>query len=87
MWRVCRTWAKPVSESVASIEVTTQFNHQAETEFTGFDKEIICHMVDRRARWHAARNMPDNSMESIIHSIQDMWTSIRRRMQELIVGW
>jgi len=83
--KVCREWARPLSEAVASIEVTTRFNHQVELDLLFHGKHIILHMVDRCTRWHAAVEIPDKTMASIVTGIQSLWVSLHGSMSELIV--
>ena len=83
--KVCREWARPLSEAVASIEVTTRFNHQVELDLLFHGKHIILHMVDRCTRWHAAVEIPDKTMASIVTAVQSIWVHLHGSMSELIV--
>ena len=74
--KVCREWAKPLSEAVASIEITTRFNHQVELDLLFHGKHIVLHMIDRCTRWHAAVEIPDKTTRSIINAIQAIWAHL-----------
>ena len=80
-----RQWARPLSEWVASVEVTTQINHQVGLDLMFYSKNIILHMLDRCAGWYADKTVPGKDMASIIAAIHDKCVSIHRAMQELIV--
>ena len=119
--KVCREWAKPLSEAVASIEITTEFHHQVEldaaddtpegnlldkatqgilpesssaiakktktraTSLLFHGKHILLNMVDRCKKWHAAVEIPDKTMGSIIAAVQAIWALLHGGISDLIV--
>ena len=82
---VCREWSTPLPASIASVNVSTVFNKQVEIDLLFYEKFIICHMVDRAIRWHAARVVSGKDMETLITAIDEMWVGLHGPMGELIL--
>ena len=82
---VCRTWSKPQPNSIATLSVSTKFNEQVEADLLFYKKHVILHLICRCIRWHAARVVPDKSMESLIQAIDEMWVSHHGPMKEFII--
>ena len=56
---VCRKWAKPQPDSVASTALPERFNDQVECDLMFYKKYIILHLACRCIRWQAAKVAPD----------------------------
>ena len=82
---VCRTWSKPLPNSIATLSVSTKFNEHVEADLLFYKKYIIMHLICRCIRWHAGRIVSDKSMESLIQAIDEMWVSIHGPMKEFII--
>ena len=46
----CRSWARPLPDAQASVEITDTFNHQVECDLLFIYKFIIFHLIDRCTR-------------------------------------
>ena len=81
----CRTWSKPLNESVASVAISDKFNSQVEADLMFYKKYIILNLVDRCTRWHASRVIESKDMSTLINAIDEMWCSHHGPMTELII--
>lgn len=79
----CRAWAKPLPESVASLEMADTFNQQVEYDLLFIYKFIIFHCIDRCTRWHETVLIPDKYGPTLIDAI-DTWIGRHGPMRELI---
>ena len=52
--RECRAWLTPKPRTLPSLRVSFKFNEHVEMDLMFYNKEVIFHMIDRRARWHSA---------------------------------
>jgi hypothetical protein len=82
---ICRSWTKPQPDTIASVAVASQFNIGVEADLLFYKEKIVLQLVDRCTRWHAAREVPDKTMETLITHIDEMWTAHHGPMKEFIM--
>ena len=84
---VCRTWARPLPESVASTSVAEKFNAQVECDLVFYKTFVIFHCIDRCTRWHATMLLPNDhpTCEQCEEALQRTWLSSHGPMKEFIV--
>jgi hypothetical protein len=96
----CRLWAKPLPESVASVNVPSEFNEYVECDLIFYKKHVIFHMIDRTIRWHAVQVIKIDGLsadqlsgekgsykdfDTLIDAINDMWIRVFGPMKYLVV--
>jgi len=85
----CRAWAKPVPESVTSVEIADGFNKEVECDLVFIYKYAVFNIVDRCTRWGEAyvvevtRDTGGKSTADCIEAL-DTWISRHGPMGKLI---
>ena len=82
--RVCRTWAKPLPSSIASVAVPTAFNEQVEGDIMFYKKFMILNLLDRTTRWHSGIQIEQKTSEAITAAIDSAWLMTHGAMKEFI---
>ena len=76
----CRTWARPLPASVASVELADTFNQQVECDLMFVYKYTIFHLIDRCTRWHAACVVENRESQTLIDALDRLWVSVHGPM-------
>ena len=82
----CRAWVEPQPASIASVGLTETFNDQVEAYLICIYNFIVFHVVGRCTRWHATRLTSSKEDTSLIHTLEESWTTIHGPMHELTMG-
>ena len=80
----CRKWARPLPDSVASVDLPEAFNKQVEGDLMFVYKSIVFHLIDRCTRWYQSDEITDKEEDTLIDGV-DSWCSHHGPMQELIM--
>ena len=85
--RICRTWTRPIADTVASSRIITGFNIEVEGDLIFYRQNgimnTILHLVDRGTRWAQAYLINGKTTAHILRGL-DMWIGTFGAMQVLI---
>jgi hypothetical protein len=82
---ICREWAQPGPDNFRSAEFADAFNSQVECDLLSVRKYMIFRMIDRYARWHAAKLIESKDEDTLMTAIADLWIAIHGAPREFII--
>ena len=72
---VCRDWAKPQPENVASIDLPDKFNEAVDADLMFVYGYIVLHMIDRCTRWYHSLIIPNKEEPTLLEAL-DSWVRL-----------
>ena len=74
--RACRMWARPGPRAVATATLSTQFNERVQCDLLFFETYAVFNMLDEAIRWHAAVQVQEKDIFSLLTAFMTGWVQL-----------